>query len=828
MKHIQVAHRLSRRIRLLAPSLVRQTERGYLLEILLRKHTAVKDVRVVADIGSVTLHYDPALLAEERLLAIADAVIGNLASAPPPKPVAAKHMEPPQAANSRHPRPGGGRGVGAELQECSVAVEGMTCASCAMLIEMHLKRDPQVAKASVNFAAGTATVQGQLSREALSARVARLGYVPRPMDTLAQRRLLVERERARLAGSKRRFLQAAWLTAPVMVSGMLMHRSPTLRLFELALSTLVVFGPGGDIFRKAWMLAKQREANMDSLIAMGAGAAWIYSLPGVLRRHHHVYFESAAGIVAFVLLGRYLEERAKGRASEAIRKLIELQPETAVRLRRGVEEVVPIDEVQVGDLLRVRPGDRVPTDGIVEDGRSAVDESLVTGESLPVAKSAGDAVIGGCINGTGSFTLRATAVGGDTVLSGIVKMVDHAQAAKLPVQKLADRISARFVPTVGVLAGLTFGGWLLAGHPAARALSHAVAVLLIACPCALGLATPTAIMVGTGQAARRGIYIRNGEALETSSKLTTLVFDKTGTITEGKPVVTDFVAGESEDEAALATLIASAEAPSEHFLGQALAAWARERGAKVRAAKDFNARPGRGVQAFVSGKTVRIGNAALLEEAGIDTTEFAAQAEAWAGEGKTPMFVAIGQRCAALLAVADRPREGAREAIALLHRLGLTTVMATGDLEATAQHIARQVGIDRVVSRATPADKLALVRSFQAEGRRVGMVGDGINDAPALAAADVGFAIGSGADIALESADITLVGGDITRVAAGIELSRRTMSVIRQNLFWALGYNTVAIPFAAAGRLNPMIASAAMAMSSVSVLSNSLRLQQQK
>ncbi len=813
MKNFQVAHRLHRRIRLVAPSLVRQPERGYLLEILLRKHTAVKDVRVVADIGSMTLHYDPALLAEERLLAIVDAVIGNLAEAPPPKPA-----EPVAIQDG-------------PVQECSVAVEGMTCASCAMLIEMHLKRDPQVAHASVNFAAGTATVQGQLSREALSTRVTRLGYVPRPMDTLAQRRLLVERERQRLAESKQRFLQAAWLTAPVMVTGMLMHRSPALRLIELALSTVVVFGSGGGIFRKAWMLAKQREANMDSLISLGAGAAWIYSLPGVLRRHHHVYFESAAGIVAFVLLGRFLEERAKGRASEAIRKLIELQPDTAVRLRAGVEEIVPIDEVQIGDLLRVRPGDRVPIDGIVEDGRSAVDESLVTGESLPVAKAPGDSVIGGCINGTGSFTLRATAINGETVLSGIVKMVDHAQSAKLPVQKLADRISAHFVPAVGVVAGLTFAGWIVAGHPAARALAHAVAVLLIACPCALGLATPTAIMVGTGQAARRGIYIRNGEALETASKLTTLVFDKTGTITEGKPVVTDFLAAESGDEATivtLATFIASAEAPSEHFLGQALVAWARERGAKIRTAKDFNALPGRGVQASVSGKAIRIGNAALLSEAGIDCTFFAERAEDWSQQGKTPVYVAIGNRCAALVAVADRPREGAKEAIALLHRLGLTTVMATGDLEATARHIARQVGIDRVVARATPADKLALVRSFQTEGRKVGMVGDGINDAPALAAADVGFAIGSGADIALESADITLVGGDITRVAAGIELSRRTMSVIRQNLFWALGYNTVAIPVAAAGRLNPMIASAAMAMSSVSVLSNSLRLQQGK
>ncbi|MBZ0127353.1 MAG: heavy metal translocating P-type ATPase, partial [Rhodocyclaceae bacterium] len=486
MKHCVVVHRLRRRIRLVAPSLLRQTERGYLLEILLRKHAAVKDVRVVVDIGSLTVHYDPAQLPEERLLAVVDAVIGNLAEAPPPKPAAAAQApDGPQV-------------------ECSVAVEGMTCASCALLIEMHLKRDPQVANASVNFAAGTATVQGNLDREALSAHVARLGYVPRPMDTLAQRRLLVERERMRLVESKRRFLQAAWLTAPVMVTGMLMHRSPTLRLVELALSTVVVFGTGGDIFRKAWMLAKQREANMDTLIALGAGAAWIYSLPGIFRRYHHVYFESAAGIVTFVLLGRFLEERAKGKASEAIRKLIELQPDTAVRLRRGVEEIVPIDEVQIGDLLRVRPGDRVPIDGVVEDGRSAVDESLVTGESLPVAKAPGDAVIGGCINGTGSFTLRATTVNGDTVLSGIVRMVDHAQSAKLPVQKLADRISARFVPAVGAVAGLTFAGWLLAGHPAARALSHAVAVLLIACPCALGLATPTAIMVGTGQAARRG------------------------------------------------------------------------------------------------------------------------------------------------------------------------------------------------------------------------------------------------------------------------------------------------------------------------------------
>jgi Cu+-exporting ATPase len=809
VKHARIVHRLSRRLRLIAPALVRQPERCYLLEILLRKHPAVRDVRTVPEIGSLTVHYDPARLAESGLLAVVDAVIGNLAAAPPPRPAAAAPAPPPEGP----------------ARECNVAVEGMTCASCALLIEMSLRKDPRVAAASVNFAAGTATVCGHLAREDLFAAVGRLGYQARPMDTLAQRRLVVEREKARLAEARRRLVQAAWLTVPVVASGMLMHRSPALRLVELALSTAAVFGSGGDIFRKAWALARQGQANMDSLIALGAGAAYLYSLPGVFRPQHHVYFESAAGIVAFVLLGRHMEERAKGKASEAIRKLIDLQPDTAVRLIDGGEETVAIDAVAVGDRLRVRPGDKVPTDGVLVEGASSVDEAMLTGESLPVAKSIGDAVVGGCMNGNGAFVMRVTAVGGDTVLAGIVRLVDHAQGAKLPVQKLADRISARFVPAVGGIAALTFAGWLAAGHPLARALAHAVAVLLIACPCALGLATPTAIMVGTGQAARRGIYIRNGEALETAAKLTTLVFDKTGTITEGRPAVTDFIAVAGQEEARLLALVAGAESHSEHFLARALAGYVRARGIEPLAVEDFEALPGRGLRARCADGTLHVGNAALLEEAGISCAGQQAQAEALAAQGKTPVFVALAGRCVALFAIADQARAEARTAIALLHRLGLTTVMATGDVEAAARHIAAQVGIDRVVARATPADKLALVRTLQAEGRRVSMIGDGINDAPALAAADVGFAIGGGADIAVESADITLVGGDIARVAAGIELSRQTMRIVRQNLFWALGYNVVAIPVAAAGRLNPMIAAAAMAMSSVSVVGNSLRLQ---
>jgi Cu+-exporting ATPase len=810
MKNFRVVHRLSRRIRLVAPALTGQVERCYILEILLRKHGAVKDVRSVPGIGSVTLHYAPEQLSEERLLAVVDAVIGNIAVAPSPT-LAPEPVSPPV--------------IDGPAQECNAAVEGMTCASCALLIEMSLQRDARVVEATVNFAAGTVTVMGHLPREALFASVRKLGYEARPMDTLAQRRLIVEREKLRLADAKKRLIQAAWLTAPVMVSGMLMHRSPVLRLLEFGLSTAVVFGSGSEIFKKAWALAKQREANMDTLIAMGAGAAYLYSLPGVARMQHHVYFESAAAIVAFVLGGRYMEERAKGKASEAIRKLIELQPETAIRVGENGDEIVAIDDVQIGDRLRVRPGDKVPTDGVLEQGGSSLDESMLTGESLPVSKGIGDAVVGGCLNGNGGFILRVTAVGGDTVLAGIVKLVDHAQGSKLPVQKLADRISARFVPAVAGIGGLTLAGWLMAGHPASRALAHSVAVLLIACPCALGLATPTAIMVGTGQAARRGIYIRNGEALETAATLNTLVFDKTGTITEGKPVVTDFLPVAGCDESRTLALVAGVEAHSEHFLARAINSWCRARAVSPTPTLDFVAWPGRGVRARGDDSEILVGNATLLQAAGIDCSAQQAQAQAWAEQGKTPVYVATDGACVALFAIADAARPGAKQAIALLHRLGLQTVMATGDVEAVANHIAREVGIDRVIARASPGDKLDLIRKLQAEGRRVGMIGDGINDAPALAAADVGFAIGGGADIAVESADITLVGGDIARVAGGIELSRKTMSIIRQNLFWALGYNVVAIPVAAAGRLNPMIAAAAMAMSSVSVVTNSLRLQ---
>ena len=807
---IQVAHVLQRRIRIVVPALKGDRERFYLLEILLRKRPAIREVRSECRIGSLTIHFNPAAITRTDLLAAVTQIATVLARSP-------RTLKPEAQTVPEGP-----------LQRSSVAIEGMTCASCAALIELTLQRDPRVRNAAVNFAAGTCAVDGQLDRAAVFSLVDRLGYTPRPMDTLAQRRFLVEREKILREEARKRFLAAAALSAPLMVLGMAMPHRYSLRLLQFVLATPVVFGAGLPFFEKAFKLARNRSANMDTLIALGAGAAYLYSLPGLLphRRAHFLYFEAAASIVTFVLLGRYLEERAKGKAGEAIRQLIELQPATVTVIRDGVEMVVDVESVAPGETLLVRPGERVPTDGEVIAGSSAVDEAMLTGESLPVGKAAGDRVIGGCMNQNGALTLRATAVGQDTVLAHIVRMVDAAQSAKLPVQKLADRISAVFVPGVIGIAGVTAGGWLLGGAPATHALAHAIAVVLIACPCALGLATPTAIMAGTGAAARRGIFIRNGTALETGAKVTTVVFDKTGTITEGRPAVSDWQNLSGLPDKELLGLLAAAENGSEHYLAKALREFAHLLAVTVDGKKvaNFRVEPGHGIAADVDGRGIVIGNAEWLIACGIQTTALDAACARAGGEGKTPVLAALDGQLAAFFAIADQPRADAAATIERLHRLGIKTLMATGDVEAAARHVAGLVGIDRVEARATPERKLQLIRALQAAGEIVAMVGDGINDAPALAAADVSMAIGGSTDIAVEAADLTLVRGDLGKAAEALSISRRTMRIIRENLFWALGYNTIAIPVAAAGRLNPMIASAAMAASSVSVVVNSLRL----
>ena len=805
-KNFQLVHQLKRRIRILSPVLKNDQERGYIFDILLKKRPEIKKVRSVYSLGSVVIEFDPISLPKKNLLVLLDAVLGNIAR---------KQAEKTQQEKKVFDGP---------VQEVNLAVEGMTCASCALLIEMVLKRDPAIQQASVNFGTSTLAVYGQLAGNEVSAKVATLGYKTYAMDTLSQRKNLIEKEHQRIVMAKRRFLWSGILSFPVVVVGMSMPTSRWLHWLQFALTTPVVFWSGWTFFAKAWRLAKQRTANMDTLIALGVGSAYGYSLPGLFRRRGHIYFEAGAAIITFVLLGRFLEERAKGKAGEAIRKLVDLQPQTATVIRDGQESVIAVDDCVIDDVLLVRPGEKIPTDGIVIQGVSTVDEAMVTGESLPVVKDIGHKVIGGCINGSGALRIRVTAVGMDTVLAGIVHMVEQAQATKLPIQKQVDKISAVFVPSVMVLSGLTMAGWLLAGAPFGFAFGNAITVLLIACPCALGLATPAAIMVGAGQAAREGIYIRNGESLETAAKLNVVVFDKTGTITEGRPKVTDLLKLSPMSEEKIISLAASAEHNSEHFLGKAVVAYAKELAIELQECTHFYSEAGRGIEAEVDGEQLLLGNQAWLLEQGIAVDDLLAAAGHFSGQGKTPVLMAINGKAAAVFGIADKPRPQAMQAIQHLKKLGIQTLMVTGDTEKTAQYIAAIVGIETVIANAQPEQKLAIIHQFQKEGKKVGMIGDGINDAPALAAANVGFAIGTGTDIAIESADMTLVLGDITKVTEAIQLSTDTIRIIKQNLFWAFGYNVIAIPVAALGKLNPMIASAAMALSSVSVIVNSLRL----
>ena len=807
LRHCQLAHQTPHRVRIIAPSLRKANERAYLYEILLRKHPSIRHVSLTAELGSVVVWFDPQTLPKPKLLALLDAVLGNLGNASPfRKPAIALAADQP-------------------TRDFNLAVDGMTCASCALLIEMVLRRDPRVVDAKVNFATETATVRARMDRETLQSIVDRLGYRAYPLDSLAQRRLQLERENERIDHACRRMGWASLFSAPAILLGMFAPDARWVGIVELILTAPVVLWSGWPFFTKAIRLARQGRSNMDSLVAIGTGAAFGYSVVSLLQGKREFYFEAAAAIVVFVLLGRYLDEKARGQAHEAIRRLIDLQPQTASVLRNGEESVIPIDAVAVGDLLLVRPGERIPTDGIVEYGLSTVDESMITGESMPVVKEIGLTVTGGCINGNGSLHVRATAIGADTVLSGIVRMVDQAQAGKLPIQKTVDQVSAVFVPTVMGISALTFVGWLAVGASPVKAFAASITVLLIACPCALGLATPAAIMVGTGQAAKRGIFIRNGESLEMASKLTAIVFDKTGTITEGKPRVTDVANLSDWPEVAVLALAGTAELHSEHFLGKAILAHAREQGLSLGEPDAFQNEPGRGVRALIGKQTVFIGNRQWLETQSISIVAAEKIAATFAVQGKTPVFMAVDGQLLAIFGIADKARDNARAAIAQLHAMGVKTLMATGDVQAAAKHIAALVGIDQVIAQARPEDKLAIIHDLQAKGERVGMIGDGINDAPALAAADVSLAIGGGADVAMQTADLTLVNGDIGKAAEAMELSGFTLRVIRQNLFWAFGYNIVAITVAAFGKLNPMIASAAMALSSVSVVLNSLRLQ---
>ena len=719
------------------------------------------------------------------------------------------------------------------VEKWTFPVEGMTCASCSTRVERVLGRLPGVRAAQVNLANGRATVEGKVDWASIQAAVEKAGYKavrPAPQGVPAAAGGAAADPDPGLAARRRRLLLAAGLTVPVLVIAMLDLHFPGSGWVQLALSTPVVLWAGADFFRVAARLARRGSANMDTLIAIGTGAAWAYSVWALLAGEACFYFETGSVVVTLILLGKYLEDRAKRRAGAAIRELAGLRPKTARVLAHGEEMEVPVDRVGVGDVVVVRPGERIAVDGRVQAGESTVDESMITGESVPVDRGPGTEVVGGTLNGNGRLIVVATRVGADTALAGIVRMVDEAQGSRAPIQRLADEVAGRFVPGVLLVAVVTLVAWLATGHAFVDAMLPTVAVLVIACPCALGLATPAAIMVGTGRAAGAGILIRSAEALERAGRLNLLILDKTGTLTRGTPSLTDLVPlgaeGGSADE--LLGLAASAERFSEHPLARAVVEGAARRGITPDEATQFLAVTGKGVKASVRrgdrSLPVLVGTRGFLESEGVAADGADGAASAIESQGRTALCVAINGELAGVLGVADTVRDTSAEAVARIRRLGVRVVMATGDNARTAAAIAEAVGIEELVAGADPGEKLAMVRRFQAEGLRVGMVGDGINDAPALAAADVGFAIGTGTDVAMETAGITLVKGDLARVATAIELSRATLRVIRQNLFWAFAYNTVGIPVAALGLLSPMIASGAMALSSVSVVTNALRL----
>ena len=734
------------------------------------------------------------------------------------------------------------------MKKETLDITGMTCAACARAVERSTSKVEGVSSANVNFATEKLSIEFDEKKadlERIKQAIVKAGYGV--LEKQADTENASKGKEADLL--LKRFVISAIFTIPLLYISMghmigipipaaiSPDSNPTVFALAQLILVLPVIIAGYKFYTIGFSRLVRLEPNMDSLIAIGSGAAFLYGIFATIKilqgEHeyiHHLYFESAGTIITLITLGKYLEAVSKGKTSEAIKKLMNLAPKTAKIVRDGTEVEIPVEQVQVGDIISVRPGERIPVDGVVTEGRTSVDESMLTGESIPVEKGPGDTLIGASINKNGLVRFEATKVGRDTALAQIIKLVEDAQGSKAPIARMADIIAGYFVPVVMAIAVLSAVAWYTAGKTPVFSLTVFISVLVIACPCALGLATPTAIMTGTGKGAEYGILIKSAEALETAHKLDTVVFDKTGTVTEGKPRVTDIITAPGIEDNVLLSTAAAAEKGSEHPLGAAVIEAADERQLKQDTVDEFQALPGRGIEAVLTGKKLLLGNKRLMEEREVKIT-LLKEGEALAVEGKTPLYVAIDGSLAGIIAVADVIKPDSRRAIDKLHSMGIKTVMITGDNRGTAEAIARQAGIDDVLADVLPGDKADRVKQLQQEGRRVAMVGDGINDAPALAQADIGIAIGSGTDIAMESSDIVLMKSNLMDVPAAIQLSKKTIKNIKENLFWAFAYNTAGIPIAAGllylfggPLLNPMIAAAAMAFSSVSVVSNALRL----
>ena len=744
------------------------------------------------------------------------------------------------------------------IKSLTLPVEGMTCASCVARVEKALKKVEGIGEVNVNLATEKVTFSYDPSLadvSKFSKVVEDAGYklIPPAVEKESDESFEIEsasdlQHKESYLKLRKEFIFSAVLSIPIMVVSMLMMTDWFRNVMPLTMdevnkilflgSTLVIFISGKRFFTSSWKIAKHFSADMNTLVAVGTGTAYVYSTIAVLfpeflnltNADEHIYFDTAVIIITLILMGKLLEARAKSKTSSAIKKLLGLQPKTARVVRKNQQIDIPIKDVISGDIILVRPGEKIPVDALIIEGYSSIDESMITGESIPAEKTTGAKVIGGTINKNGSLTIKAEAVGKDSVISRIVKLVEEAQGSKAPIQSLADKVASIFVPVVIGIAVVTFLIWyLIAGIPFTAAMLNFIAVMVIACPCALGLATPTAIMVGTGLGASNGIMIKNAESLERLNSVTTVIFDKTGTITIGKPVVTDIIIKNGTGENELLQTAASLESKSEHPLAAAIVDYASSKNIVLQEVSRFNSLTGSGIEASYDNAEVLIGNTALMKERGVDIDEESSdEIERLSSEGKTPVFISMDKKLSGIIAVADIIRSETKMVVADLKKKNIQSVLLTGDNKKTADAIAKEAGIEQIFSEVMPSEKAEIVKKLQSQGKVVAMVGDGINDSPALAQADVGIAIGTGTDIAIESADITLINGNIKEVLSTLNLSAKTISTIKQNLFWAFIYNVIGIPLAALGLLNPMIAAAAMAMSSVSVVSNSLRLRKAK